>query len=82
MTTMPFNKCPICGGDIREKQVEKILKGGQHTAVLTTKAAVCLHCGERLYDQETVKRFEQIRQQLKKYEVSNLEPMGTSFKVA
>jgi len=29
---MPFNKCPVCGGNDRE-DVEKLLRGGIHTAV-------------------------------------------------
>jgi YgiT-type zinc finger domain-containing protein len=51
---MPFNKCPACGGEMVEKDVEKLLRGGIHTAVLTVRAEVCLRCGERLYSQETV----------------------------
>jgi YgiT-type zinc finger domain-containing protein len=40
-------KCPICGGELIEKEVEKVLKGGANTAILKVKAEVCLHCGER-----------------------------------
>ena len=58
---MPFNECPVCGGELIEKEVEKLLRGGNHVAVLTVQAEVCLRCGERLYSQETVRRFEQIR---------------------
>jgi uncharacterized Zn finger protein len=28
---MPFNKCPICGGEAIKKEVEKLLKGGSDT---------------------------------------------------
>ena len=55
---MPFDKCPVCGGELIEKNVEKLLRGGIHTAALTVRAEVCLNCGERLYTQETVRRFE------------------------
>lgn len=24
----PFDKCPVCGGELVEKEVEKLLKGG------------------------------------------------------
>ena len=48
---MPFSKCPVCGGEMVEKKVEKLLRGGVHTAVLSVRAEVCLRCGERLYDQ-------------------------------
>ncbi|MCP4112176.1 MAG: YgiT-type zinc finger protein [Desulfobacteraceae bacterium] len=76
----PFDKCPVCGGKLVEKDVEKLLHGGIHTAVVKVSAEVCLHCGERLYTQETVSRFQQIRDKLKRQEVSEFEPMGTSFR--
>ncbi len=56
----PFDKCPVCGGEL-EKEVEKLLRGGVNTAVIKVRAEVCLHCGERMYSQETVKLFEDIR---------------------
>ena len=31
---MPFSKCPVCGGDIVEKDVEKLLRGGIHIAMV------------------------------------------------
>jgi len=46
---------------LEEKEVEKPLKGGVNTAVIKVRSDVCLHCGERLYSQETVKLFEDIR---------------------
>jgi len=78
----PFEKCPICGGDLVEKEVEKILRGGAHTAVLRVNAEVCLHCGERLYSQDTVRRFEQIRAKLERQETAEFQPLGLSFQVA
>lgn len=58
---IPFKKCPVCGNEMVEKEVEKLLRGGNNTAILKVKAEICLHCGERLYKEEIVKRFEQIR---------------------
>ncbi|MBL7134322.1 MAG: YgiT-type zinc finger protein [Phycisphaerae bacterium] len=78
----PFSKCPTCGGQIAEKHVEKLLRGGVNTAVVKVRAEVCLHCGERLYPQETVRRFEQIRLKLQKQETEEFEPLGQSFEVA
>jgi YgiT-type zinc finger domain-containing protein len=75
-----FDKCPICGGELIEKEVEKILRGGNDMAVISVQAEVCLHCGERLYSQETVRCFEKIRDKLKRQEVSEFEPMGRAFK--
>jgi len=77
----PFEKCPVCGGELAEKEVEKLLKGGVHTAVLKVSAEVCLRCGERLYSAESVKRFEQIRLKLERQEISEFQPLGQTFQV-
>lgn len=77
----PFEKCPVCSGEIIDKEVEKLLRGGIHTAVLKVHAEVCLQCGERLYSVETVRRFEQIRQKLERQEVSGFQPLGQAFQV-
>ena len=78
---MPFPQCPICGGEIVDKEVEKLLRGGANTAVLRVRAEVCLRCGERFYPQETVRRFEQIRLQLERQDVLGFQPLGQSFQV-
>ena len=81
MQMLPFNKCPVCGGEMVEKEVEKLLRGGTHTAVVTVHAEVCLHCGERLYSPETISHFEQIRAKLTRQDVAEFEPLGQSFQV-
>lgn len=78
---LAFEKCPICGGDVVEKEVEKLLKGGTNTATLTVKAEVCLRCGERLYSEETVQRFEEIRRKLEREETREFEAIGQLFHV-
>jgi YgiT-type zinc finger domain-containing protein len=75
----PFQKCPVCGGDLVEKEVEKLLRGGDHTAVVKVQAQVCLHCGERLYSEQTVRRFEEIRAKLERHETKEFQPLGRSF---
>ena len=82
VTDVPFDQCPVCGGGVVEKEVEKLLRGGVNTAVIRVRAEVCLRCGERLYSQETVRRFEQIRQMLERGETAGLKPIGRSFQVA
>ncbi|MXY92535.1 MAG: YgiT-type zinc finger protein [Caldilineaceae bacterium SB0670_bin_27] len=79
---MPFKKCPVCGGEMVEKEVEKLLRGGVNIAAVTARAEVCLHCGERLYSADTVSRFQQIRAKLSCHEVADLKPMGQSFQTA
>lgn len=78
---MPFEQCPVCGGELVEKEVEKLLRGGNHTAAIRVRAEVCLRCGERLYSEETVRRFEQIRAKLEREEFAEFHPMGRSFQV-
>ena len=79
---MPFEKCPGCDGDLAEKSVEKVLRGGVNTAVLKVCAEVCLRCGERLYSQETVRRFEQIKAKLERQETGEFQAIGVSYQVA
>lgn len=76
---MPFEKCPVCGGEMIAKSVEKLLRGGMNTAAVTVAAEVCLRCGERLYSQETVRCFERIREKLKLGEVQGFQHVGQSF---
>ena len=54
----PFEKCPVCGGELESKQVEKLLRGGGHTVSMKVTAEVCQHCGERLYADDVVRSFE------------------------
>ena len=77
-----FERCPICKGEIADKEVEKVLKGGTNTAIIKVKAEVCLHCGERLYTPETVSRFEDIREKLTQEDISEFELIGKTFHVA
>ena len=76
-----FDKCPICGGELVEKGVEKLLRGGVNTAVLKVNAEVCLQCGERFYSEETVRRFEQIREKLANEDVAEFQLLGQTYQV-
>lgn len=79
---MLFTKCPVCGGELIEKSVEKLLRGGRNIATLKVKAEVCSHCGERLYSTDTVKYFEEIRKKLLNEKMKGLKAIGKSFKAA
>jgi YgiT-type zinc finger domain-containing protein len=78
---LPFKQCPVCGGEVMEKEIEKLLRGGVNTAVIKVRAEVCLHCGEHLYTRETIGLFEQIRTKLACQDVSEFRPLGQSFQV-
>jgi YgiT-type zinc finger domain-containing protein len=76
-----FDECPVCGGDLEMKQVEKLLKGGGNTVSMKVSAEVCLRCGERLYTEDVVRSFEEIREKLRKQEFSHFRALGKSFTV-
>ena len=78
---MPFQKCPVCGGDVVRKPTEKLLRGGVNLATMTVDAEVCLRCGERLYSPDTIRSFEQIRNKLDQQQVAEFELIGRSFRV-
>ena len=69
----PLEKCPLCSGKIVEKEVEKVLRGGNNTEIVKVQALVCLRCGERLYTPEVVKLFEEIRSKLKDEKMANAQ---------
>jgi len=77
----PFEKCPVCGGRLAEKDVEKLLRGGGNTATVQVRAEVCLHCGERLYSRETVCRFDEIREKLQRHETKGFRVSGQAYVV-
>ena len=61
---LPFSKCPMCGGELVERRVEKRLKGRSAELKIDVDAEVCLICGERLYSMESVRCLEQARKSL------------------
>lgn len=77
-----FEKCPVCGGELIEKEVEKVLMGGSNTALVRLKAEVCFHCGERLYTPEDIARFDEIRKKLREDNVEKFIQIGKTYKVA
>jgi len=77
----PFEKCPVCGGELVRKEVEKLLRGGKHMAAVKVEAEVCLRCGERLYSQQVVERFERIKAKLQREEISDLRSTGLAFEI-
>lgn len=75
-------KCAVCGGQMVEKKVEKLLRGGRNMASLKVIAEVCLHCGEHFYTPEIIERFEKIESDLEREETRNFQMTGHAFQVA
>lgn len=74
-----FEVCPVCGGELVEKRVVKLLRGGTDTATIEVDALVCQRCGERLYPEETVRLFERIRAKLRRGETQDMTLVGSSY---
>lgn len=66
-----FDKCPVCGGAIAKKKVEKIVQSGALSEIVKIQAEVCLRCGERLYAPAAVKRSAKIRSKLQREAKAN-----------
>jgi YgiT-type zinc finger domain-containing protein len=77
-----FETCPVCEGDLKTKNVEKLLRGGENTAIVEVEADVCLRCGERLYGQDVVEKFEDIRDRLENGDVEDMKLMGNVYRAA
>ncbi len=73
------DKCPICGGEVVQKDVEEVIRGGDNTAFVKVRAGVCLKCGERLYDPATIQVFEETRQKLEQNREEGLHPVGKAY---
>jgi len=78
----PFEKCPVCGGKMQTKKVEKLIRGGNNIASVIVKADVCLKCGERLYRKDDVKKFDEVRRNLLAENIGSYQLLGRSFEVA
>jgi YgiT-type zinc finger domain-containing protein len=74
--------CPACGDPLVHQRVEKLLRGGVHTAVVKVDAEVCRHCGEQLFTTETVRILEEIRSKLARQDTADFVPVGQSFQVS
>lgn len=74
-----FEVCPVCGGELVEKRVVKLLRGGTDTATIEVDALVCQRCGERLYPAQTVRLFERIRTKLRRGQTESMTLVGNSY---
>ena len=72
-----FDKCPVCGGAIEKKKVDKVVRVGDLSEIVKIQAEVCLRCGERLYAPAAVKRTAKIRSKLQREAKAN--PQSTAW---
>ncbi|WP_013320895.1 YgiT-type zinc finger protein [Gloeothece verrucosa] len=79
---LPMNKCFFCSGDLVEKQVTEIVRGGGNTATLNVKALVCQSCGERYYHADVVRQFEEIKAKLETQKTEDFKLVGQAFEIS
>ncbi len=75
------NKCPICGTATVIKDFEQIVRGGDNTALIKVKAAICHKCGEVVFDARSVRFFEEVSAKLARGDIASFKAVGKSFRV-
>ena len=59
-------KCVICkSSDIQNKMIEEEIKSGRDIVLVSLDVPVCMNCGERYYDRNTMRKIEDVRSRLK-----------------
>jgi YgiT-type zinc finger domain-containing protein len=71
----------LAAAEIIARQVQKLLRGGRHTASISVPAEVCLHCGKRFYSLDVVNKFDEIRTKLEREETDKFQVIGQAFGV-
>lgn len=72
-----LSRCARCGSsDLEDRDVQKLVRGGDDAAILRVHTTVCHHCGERYLPMEAVRALEQARRDLERGEVSQFRALG------
>lgn len=78
-----LTRCFHCGGtDLEEREVEELISASSYVVRYKAPATVCRRCGERYFDPQTVRRFEEIRGKVREGDLSGLRPAGTLLEPA
>jgi YgiT-type zinc finger domain-containing protein len=74
--SVSLSKCMRCGSvDLEDREVEKLVRGGDDVAALRVQATVCHHCGERYLPSEAVRALEEARRSSRR-QGEPLSPLG------
>jgi len=69
-------KCVVCNStNIEMKSVEEEIRSDKNILLIPLEVLVCLSCGERYYDRETMKKIEEMRSRLKRHDLK-VEEVG------
>jgi YgiT-type zinc finger domain-containing protein len=72
-----LSRCTRCGAtDLEDREIEKLVRGGNDVAALRVRATICLHCGERYFPEEAIRAIEQVRRDLSDGKVSGFQTLG------
>ena len=70
-------RCARCGSnDLEDRDVEKLVRGGDDVAALRVRATVCHHCGERYFPVTAIRALEQARQDLAEGKLTRFRALG------
>jgi YgiT-type zinc finger domain-containing protein len=70
-------RCPCCGSnDLEDREVEKLVRGGDDVAALRVRATVCHHCGERYFSVSAIRALEQARCDLAEGKLTRFRTLG------
>ena len=69
-------KCIVCkSSDIQNRMVEEEIKSGTDIVLVALDVLVCMNCGERYYDRNTMRKIEDVRSRLKQKDLE-VEEVG------
>jgi len=72
-----LSKCVRCGSkDLEDREVEKLVRGGDDVAALRVRATVCHRCGERYFSNDVVRVLEKARRRLEGGELGGFRALG------
>lgn len=75
--TASLSRCARCGSsDLEDKEIEKLIRGGDDVAALRVRATVCRHCGERYLSLDAVRALEQARRDLAEGKLTRFRTLG------
>jgi YgiT-type zinc finger domain-containing protein len=75
--TAGLSRCARCGSsDLEDKEVEKLVRGGDDVAALRVRATVCHHCGERYLPVDAVRALDQARRDLAEGKLTRFRTLG------
>jgi len=72
-----LSRCVRCGSnDLEDRDVEKLVRGGDNVAALRVRATVCRHCGERYLPDGAIRTLEQARRDLAEDKLTRFRTVG------